>query len=190
MASETVDPPVEAALAYLNLAIRAQAMGLVSGDRWLEPGAENAAALLAAVARAGVATTARGFRGRDLAAAVQALEACPFPSTEWGAMESWLGAEMLESLLAVSESSLRRYAGGRRPTPDLIALRLHFLAMVVADLAGSYNDFGVRRWFGRPRTALEGRSPLAVLTGDWDPDDPGPRAVRGLSRSLLSLGST
>jgi hypothetical protein len=192
LASKTVSDSSEAPPAYLHLAIRAQAMGLVAGAHWLEPGAENAAALLAAVARAGVAIAARGqgVGGGQLAAAAQALEDCPFPSTEWAAVESWLGAELMETLLGISESSLRRYSSGGRLTPDLIATRLHFLAMVIADLAGSYNGFGVRRWFGRSRTALGGRTPVAALSGEWDPDDLGPRAVRGLAQSLTDSGST
>src|SRR3990172_3777682 len=134
LASKTVSDSSEAPPAYLHLAIRAQAMGLVVGAHWLEPSAENAAALLAAVARAGVAIAARGqgVGGGQLAAAAQALEDCPFPSTEWAAVESWLGAERLETLLGISERSLRRYSSGGRPTPDLIATRLHFLAMVIA----------------------------------------------------------
>jgi hypothetical protein len=37
-----------------------------------------------------------------------------------------------------------------------VAERLHWLAMVVADLAGSYNALGIRRWFERPRALLGG----------------------------------
>jgi hypothetical protein len=67
-----------------------------------------------------------------------------------------------------------------------VAARLHFLASVVGDLAGAYNDFGIRRWFERPRTALEGRAPAALLSGPWSPDDVEPQRVRELAASLVA----
>ena len=84
------------------------------------------------------------------------------------------------------------------PTPEelasllttMIAARLHFLALLVGDLAGSYNDIGVRRWFQRQRTRLDGRAPADLLTGEWDPDDPGARRVREVARELVALSAT
>ena len=64
------------------------------------------------------------------------------------------------------------------------------LALVVGDLAGSYNDIGVRRWFHRKRTLLDGRAPAALLKGNWDPDDEGPMRVRELARELIALSAT
>lgn len=78
------------------------------------------------------------------------------PDTEWKGVEPVLGADLLAQIVVVSPSSLHRYASGARPTPDYVAARLHHLALIVGDLAGSYNDIGVRRWFGRPRTQLGG----------------------------------
>jgi hypothetical protein len=71
-----------------------------------------------------------------------------------------------------------------------VAARLHFLALVVGDLAGSYNDVGIRRWFHRKRTLLDGRSPASLLKGEWDPDEEGPARVRQLARDLVSLSAT
>jgi hypothetical protein len=85
---------------------------------------------------------------------------------------------------------LKRYQSGERDTPDDVAARLHFLALVVSDLAGSYNDIGVRRWFQRKRTLLDGRAPVTLLKGHWDPDDEGPMRVRQLARELVSLSAT
>ena len=90
----------------------------------------------------------------------------------------------------MSVSSLKRYQAGDRDTPDAIAARLHCLALLVSDLAGSYNDIGIRRWFQRKRTQLDGRAPAAFLTGDWDPDDEGPARVRQLARELVSFSAT
>ena len=101
-----------------------------------------------------------------------------------------LDEETLASLLGVSISSLKRYRSGERATPDRIAARLHFLALVLGDLAGSYNDIGIRRWFLRKRARLDGRSPAQLLTGAWDPDDVGPARVRQLAHELVSLSAT
>jgi hypothetical protein len=96
----------------------------------------------------------------------------------------------LAALLQVSVSSLKRYQSGDRATPDTIAARLHFLALLVGDLAGSYNEIGIRRWFHRKRTQLDGRPPAALLKAEWDPDDEGPARVRELARELVSFSAT
>lgn len=120
----------------------------------------------------------------------QALEESPAPSHEWPRLVQVLGPEVLARLVGVSPSSLRRYNERSRSTPDDVAARLHFLALVVGDLAGTYNEIGIRRWFDRPRTLLNGKSPARLLTGEWMPDDPGPRKVRELAGSLVAAGAT
>ena len=121
---------------------------------------------------------------------VAALEASPVPDREWPALLRVIEGDQLAALLGISASSLRRYAAGERTTPDIVAARLHHLALIVGDLAGAYNDVGIRRWFERKRTALDGRAPSALLSGDWDPDDEAPQQVRALARALVSLGAT
>ena len=69
---------------------------------------------------------------------------------------------------------------------DAVAARVHFLALAVGDLAGAYNDIGIRRWFERKRTVLEGRAPAAVFRGKWQPEDPGPLQIRDLARALVA----
>ena len=127
-----------------------------------------------------------------LTAAVQQIndqiEMSPQPAGEWSPVIATLGEDLLASLVAVSVSSVRRYAGGARATPQEVAERLHFLALLLADLAGSYNDFGIRRWFGRPRSQLDGRAPQDLL-GDFDPDGPDAAAVARLASSLLGAGA-
>ena len=108
----------------------------------------------------------------------------PVPEREWPAVERILGLESTAQLVGVSVSSARGYFAGTRTTPDAVAARLHFLAFVVGDLAGAYNDVGVRRWFHRPRTLLNGNTPARLLEGDWGPDDDGPRQVRDLAAAL------
>lgn len=118
------------------------------------------------------------------------LEESPLPATEWGRILETFERDQLASLLGISPASVVRYARGERRTPDAVAARLHLLALVVGDLAGAYNQIGVRRWFERPRSALNGRSPAQILCGDWEPQDAGPRSVRELARSLVSSPAT
>lgn len=115
---------------------------------------------------------------------LDAWEQSPIPEAEWVPISDLFGDD-LASLLSISPSSLIRYRSGERSTPDAVAARLHLITTIVADLSGSYNDFGIRRWFHRSRTALDGRAPDDILTGDWEPDDPDVVRVRDLAHSLL-----
>ncbi len=114
----------------------------------------------------------------------QALEDSPAPATEWPTMRAVFGDEWLAGLLQISASSLRRYAGAERTTPSPVVDQLHWLAMVVSDLAGAYNDAGMRRWFERPRAQLAGQSPRAALGSGWHPDDEAAVRVRALAAAL------
>ncbi len=113
-----------------------------------------------------------------------ALDESPAPAHEWRALQGVLGLDLLTRLVGISQSSARRYISGTRSTPDVIAARLHFLAFVVGDLAGAYNDIGVRRWFDRPREGLDGNTPAQTLGDEWSPADDAPRRVRELTRAL------
>ena len=121
---------------------------------------------------------------------ITALEHSPVPQLEWRSVSRVFDPEQLASLLVISVSSLRRYQSGERATPDDVAARLHFLALVTGDLAGAYNEIGIRRWFGRKRTQLGGKTPASLLTGAWDPDDAGPQKVRSLAAALVTLSAT
>lgn len=179
----------------------AEAMGLLPADESVRelglPAMRRVAGLVgeAGIGMASAATLARARPSRAqvleaLRSLVDALEESPSPRSEWPALAEMLEPERLAILLDVSLSSVRRYASGSRPTPDDVAARLHFVAKVVADLLGAYNEVGVRRWFERPRQALAGRRPTDVLAGRWDPDDEGPRTVRSLARSLVGGSAT
>jgi len=179
---------------------RAEAMGLVEPGE-ARAGAADVRQLADTVRRAGVATSAADTinnverpSNRELAALLKtiiaALEASPAPAFEWKGLIRVFAAEDLARLVDISVSSLKRYQSGERETPDGAAARLHFLALVVGDLAGSYNDVGIRRWFERKRTQLDNRSPASLLKRDWDPDDDGPQRVRELARSLVTLSAT
>jgi transcriptional regulator with XRE-family HTH domain len=139
---------------------------------------------------ANVTTPTAGEVAALLEMMIAALEASPVPKFEWAGLARVFDADDLALLLNISASSLKRYEHGERATPDPVAARLHFLALVVGDLAGSYNDIGIRRWFQRKRTQLGGRAPAAVLAGEWDPEDEGPARVRTLARELTTLSAT
>lgn len=113
------------------------------------------------------------------------LSASPVPEHALPVISELLGAEVLSGLLGVSPASVRRYASGVRDVPDDVAARAHVVALIVADLAGSYNERGIRRWFARPRTQLGGRAPTDVLTDEWDPDGEQARRVRELSAARI-----
>lgn len=110
--------------------------------------------------------------------------------TDWADLHQVLGPELLAGLIGISEASMRHYVSGTRPTPDAIAIRLHFLALVVADLKGAYNDIGVRRWFQRPREQLGQCAPTQLLVEDWWPKDEGPRRVRALAANIAHTPAT
>ncbi|MGI9180259.1 MAG: hypothetical protein ACR2H9_07155 [Longimicrobiaceae bacterium] len=181
-------------------AIRAASMGLIPPGEVANVGdPASVGRTLDHVQRAGIG---RGLRmpsdeARDAEALaalleelLEAMAASPVPESEWPAVERVLGSEQLAGLLGISVSSLRRYAAGTRTMPDDVAVRLHFLALVVGDLAGSYNDLGIRRWFMRKRSQLDGHAPADLLQGSWDPEDAGPSRVRTLAAALLDSPAT
>jgi hypothetical protein len=185
-----------------HLVVSAEAMGILDeaeGVRRLD--LAGLRAVLQGIAAAGVATSVvRALDGSDtlepeelsraLDAILEALEASPLPELEWEPLLRLFGAEALAELLNVSASSLHRYARGTRPTPDEVAERLHFLARVVGDLKGAYNDIGIRRWCQRKRSLLGNRSPASLLRGNWSPDHRGAQRVRALARSLAFADAT
>lgn len=120
----------------------------------------------------------------------RALEESPVPKTEWASMRQVFSDDELETLLGTSRQSIARYAKEERETPADMADRLHWLAMVVADLAGAYNEFGIRAWFHRARSALGGRSPRQVLGKTWTSDGASAQQVRELAAALTDLGAT
>src|SRR4029453_1376299 len=161
---------------------RAEAMGLVEPDGGRLETADLAR-LMKRLRDAGIARTpalrldnvelpAVGEGEALLRLVIAALEASPVAKHEWPAVSRVLDPELLAPLLGISVSSLRRYLSGERDTPDDVGSRLHHLALIVGDLGGAYNEVGVRRWFGRKRSALGGKAPAALLAADGNPDDP------------------
>ena len=119
-----------------------------------------------------------------------ALDESPNAACEWSGANRVLGGTLLASILGISPSSVRRYVSGSRTTPDDIGARLYFLALVIGDLAGTYDDLGIRRWFQRPRKSLGSRAPAQILDGTWRPENPDPQRVRDLAAALVSSPAT
>src|ERR671910_3641578 len=100
----------------------------------------------------------------------RALEGSPLPAFEWPAMIELFGVERLAELVGVSVASLRRYAADQRPTPDVVAARLHLIA--------------------RTRSLLGGSSPDSLLSGEWNPDGGDAERVLALARSITASPTT
>ena len=116
------------------------------------------------------------------------LAQSPLPEREVPELLRVFDRDELAALAGTSSVSLGRYLSGSRAWPDELAGRIHWLALVLSDLEGAYNRFGVRRWFDRERVQLEGRSPRQVLGAEWDPASPDVERVRQLAASLAGVG--
>lgn len=171
----------------LELVFRAEVMGLLpesaAARGELELDGEFIHELTANLKNAGIARAR--VDGGAFSALRRALDESPYPEGEWKGMREYLDDEQLARLLGISPSSLRRYAGGARQTPDEVAWRLHVVARIVAALIGSYNAYGVRRWFERQRAQLDGRTPAEVLGAATNENDPELEAVVELAEALL-----
>ena len=116
----------------------------------------------------------------------------PLPEREWRSLLGYFDAADLGALLKTSESSVKRYASDVRTTPDHIADRLHWLAITVGYLSGSYNAYGIRRWFQRPRQTLGGLNPSEALAaeGDWSPYGATATHIQNLARASTGMTAT
>jgi uncharacterized protein (DUF2384 family) len=179
----------------VHILTRVDAMGILGEKRPRTFSAEAFHQALVALAAAGIARTEvqsleAGHSGREALRRIDdALEASPLPDSEWPAMTAVLGDDLLTRLVHSSLSSAGRYRRGERLTPDLVAARLHFVTLIVADLAGAYNDRGIRRWFSRPRPQLDRKTPESLLDYEWDVDDVDPCRVAALAGALVGPGN-
>jgi uncharacterized protein (DUF2384 family) len=184
---------IDGARAGVVAARLAELMGLFQRPQGERIDRRMIGAVIAAAAQAGLAdhVAARDDAAepgeQTTVALLEALLASPRPADEISSLSAILGGYgKLAHLVDASEPSLRRYAAESRVTPDAIAQRLHFVAEVVAILRGSFNEFGVRRWFERPHPALDGRAPESFLRDDFDPSDAGPQAALAAAVNLLA----
>jgi len=206
---ESVESPLleaaPAASLALSLVARAQTMGFLPTrrNRRVELDRDFLAEVAELIRRHGIASSATTSlihaaqadppdheRLVDaLRATLEAVDASPNPGGEWKPARELVGDELLARLLHISPSSLRRYATGERQTPDDTAWRLHLVARLLAALIGSYNDYGIRRWFDRPRTALEGATPAQLLALAETEEDERLQRVLALADELIGAGA-
>jgi hypothetical protein len=198
----TVAPPLDRPSLVdpaVRLLRRALALGLLRGQ---EPVDRLDLELLRRIAReassegigqdAAVALLQGNLEAQDLVGLIERLEESlaqsALPEREVPALLGVFDRDELAALVGTSAVSLGRYLAGSRRWPDDLAARIHWLAMVVSDLQGAYNRFGVRRWFDRERVQLDGRSPRQVLGERWDPASPEAERVRRLAAALAGVG--
>jgi len=187
----------------LRLHVAAQLMGLVDGAKRFEPTLAAFRDVARALFEAGIGVEpalrllewdpgdegAADVLRRLLDQLDDALAHSPYPEGEWPRIRALMGDELLGDVLGTSPSSLRRYGSGERETPDDVAWLLHVTARVIGDLLGSYNEYGVRRWFERPRSQLDGRAPRDLLRearDDAGTDDAAVQPVLDLAASLVA----
>ena len=199
----TVEPPLDRSPvreSAARLVRRAAAVGLLKGRaqvqrldlellRWIarEAAAEGVGQ------DAALALLDVNSRPDQLAGAIRlldvALSESPLPARELRELLQIFDPDQLAELVGSSAVSLRRYSAGTRTMPDRLAARIHWLALLVSDLAGAYNELGIRRWFERSRSQLNGHAPEHYLRNDWDPETPSVQKVRGLAAALAGAGA-
>ena len=107
-------------------------------------------------------------------------------TTELPSVTMWLGTDLSSELVGVSTSSLARYLTNRRSVPDDVAWRAHQACLLIGDLAGSYNEVGMRRWMVRERRELSGMSPIEAVNTAENPVE----ALENLRRLTVGLSSS
>lgn len=195
IAIQSVSAPVELGLDGARagvLAVRlAEAMGLFERPEGRRIDRALVGQAIEAVASAGLAeqvaarSDARAPGEETILAFLGALLESPRPAPEIAYLAPIFGYPVLGRLVGASVPSLRRYAAEDRRTPDAIAQRVHLVAQLVAMLRGSFNEFGIRRWFERPHPALAGRVPGEILARGLDPADPDAAALLDAALRLL-----
>lgn len=188
LVSETLDAP-RAAVVATRLA---EVMGFYQRSPGVRIDRETVRDVIAAASRVGLAehlaarSDQRPIADDDVLDLLTALVQSPLPAGEIRALSEILGSTQVHGLVGASAASLRRYAASSRETPDVIAGRLHYLALLVAILRGSFNEFGIRRWFERPHPVLDGVSPASRLGGDFDPEGRNATEVMSAAVTLLA----
>lgn len=106
-------------------------------------------------------------------------------------LHAQLGEELLSALLGGTMNETRGHVDEGKPSLGKVTARATYLMKLLEHLAGTYNSFGIQRWFRRKRAQLGGHSPLEHLlsTDEWTPDDDTAIEVATLalaSRSMLA----
>ena len=108
----------------------------------------------------------------------------------WDNVQDTLGFDLMATLvtgeedLGVARHKLAEYDVNPHDLPEEVVERFNFITKIMKHIAGSFNDYGMKRWFLRRRTQLQGISPAQVLTGDWKPNEEWPQKVLQLAETL------
>ena len=131
-----------------------------------------------------------------LRATLEAVDASPHPEGEWDPARDLLGDELLARLFQISTSSLRRYAAGERrfEGTDLDGESFAGATLEGVIFDGSWLHSavfrgGIRRWFERRRTGLDGATPAELLESAETEDDARLERVLTLAEELMGAGA-
>ena len=114
----------------------------------------------------------------------EVVASSPMPEVELPKLEELFRTDTVAELLGVGASTLRRYLAHERQVPDDVARHAHVVARIVGDLAGFYNERGIRQWFTRPRSQLGDKTPAEVLRRAWETDEADAGPVLELAAEL------
>lgn len=108
----------------------------------------------------------------------------------WSELRANLDDELLARLLLTPSSHLDGYA--REAASPVVEARARYLVNVLQHLSGTYNRWGIHRWFERSRAQLDGKSPLQALVdaGEWTPDSQAAADVATLAWALVGMPAT
>jgi len=105
-------------------------------------------------------------------------------TTTLSELRAILGDWILGELVGVPAEMLAAFDRTRHH-PATVA-RIDLVGQVVWCLLGTYDDEGIRRWFGRCRPQLQGKSPAEHLGDDWLADSLAAKRVLDLAKGLAS----
>ena len=105
-------------------------------------------------------------------------------STTLAELRAILGDRVLAELVGTPAEMLA--ASERMSQHPATVARIDLVGQVVWCLLGTYDDEGIRRWFGRCRSQLQGKSPAEHLGDDWLADSLAAKRVLDSAKGLAS----
>lgn len=107
----------------------------------------------------------------------------PTATDKFNKLSNIFGQGRLVRLMHTRSHLLQGFLAGEQPLGSRYAARLDFLYEVVHDLEGSYNAFGINRWFERPRVQLGRHAPNDLLLNQaWRVEHRDVRRIRKLAK--------
>lgn len=94
-----------------------------------------------------------------------------------------LGNRMVDQLVGLPSKSAAM-ASTASSLPEA-AGRIELIGQIVWCLMGTYDAQGIRRWFGRRRSQLKGRTPADLLAPGWVADSTSAKRILELAKELV-----